>query len=86
MDYRSQDLPEIFHLIEYQHRLEMSELRIQPGDKSRRLEPEVLEHVWNFESPRGAEMPFWAKRGDHALNHVIEPASMIGASCQVWKV
>ena len=59
-------------LIQYQHRISIDELKIEPSDVSRRLEQDILEYVWTMESPKLVELPIWAKHSQYVQNHITD--------------
>ena len=55
------DLP-LLGLLEHQHRLRPEEMRIEQGDRSKRLDEEVLERYWTMDSQKcPPQIPIWAK-------------------------
>ena len=55
----------------------MDELRIKPGDLSRRLGQDLLEHVWTLDSPKHTEVPVWAKHNLCPQNQTADHESTI---------
>ncbi|MCJ1244815.1 hypothetical protein MMC30_002015 [Trapelia coarctata] len=80
VDYHSQELPEFMELSAEQHRLRVEELRLEPGDTSRRLAPKELERAWDLSgSPPLARMqlPPWA-RGNESIVGLLGPSQSAG--------
>ncbi|KAL8722594.1 MAG: hypothetical protein Q9225_000950 [Loekoesia sp. 1 TL-2023] len=71
VDYRSQDIPDLMAFLNSRHHLRPEALKIEEGEKSKRLDQEILEKCWTQES-QGAPMriPFWAN-ADEVLQQVI---------------
>jgi hypothetical protein len=66
--------------LEDRNRLRIEELRVEPGDKPRRLDQGTLEHCWPFQSQDASlELPIWAK-GDKVLQQIISTKSPSPAS------
>ena len=76
VEYRSQEL---MPFLEAQHRLCLDDMRIETGDKSRRLDQEVLADLCAIMPPEAHEdtslkLPFWAK-GDVVLQQILRTRS-----------
>lgn len=73
VEYRSQ---EFMSFLEDQKRLRVDDLKIEPEDKSRRLDEGILERVWTFQSQdTSLELPIWAK-ADKILQKIVSARSL----------
>lgn len=73
IDYRSQEL---MPFLQNQNRVTIEELRIEPGDSSRRLDQAMLEDSWAVEFHETlADPPIWAK-GDAVLQKILHASRL----------
>ncbi|KAL9594241.1 MAG: hypothetical protein Q9219_007143 [cf. Caloplaca sp. 3 TL-2023] len=62
ISYKSQDLPDMMEYLNSRHCLRPEELKVQAGERSKRLDQKSLERYW-IQRPEETtiEIPFWAK-------------------------
>ena len=72
VDYRSQEpVGELAEFLKEEQRHQLEGLRIDQGDVSRRLEPEVLEKRWGWNSQKSSlELPPWFAQ-DEVLQDIV---------------
>lgn len=60
--YQSQDLPDLMTFLNNQHPVRLDQVKIEEGQKSRRLDQEMLEKSWtrNISQQAPMRVPFWA--------------------------
>ncbi|KAL8858978.1 MAG: hypothetical protein Q9178_004459 [Gyalolechia marmorata] len=83
VDYRSMDIPAMMTFLSSQNHVNPEKIKLEEGDKSKRLEQEVLEHYWGRRSP-GPQMklPFWAN-ADGVVQHIIHQDEYRNASASL---
>ncbi|KAL8917468.1 MAG: hypothetical protein Q9172_005835 [Xanthocarpia lactea] len=80
VQYRSMDIPAMMTFLSSQNHVDPEKIKLEEGDKSKRLEQEVLEHYWGRRSP-GPQMklPFWAN-ADGVVQRIIHQDEYRNAS------
>ena len=77
LEYRSQDRPDFWDYEEL-NRTEIETLRIEPDDKSGRLDSKTLERAWDMTGPITLSLPIWARAKPEILTmpHVDSTAPL----------
>lgn len=71
VEYRSMDIPDLMAFLNSRNRLKPEEIEIEEGDRSKRLDQEVLERYWTQNSQgRQMKIPFWAN-ADGVVQQII---------------
>ncbi|KAI9784228.1 MAG: hypothetical protein M1816_000900 [Peltula sp. TS41687] len=88
VDFRSEDIPALSEALGYGERGRIEDLRIEPGEVSRRLPDHLLEKLWALNSQeRPRELPPWAKQNNIAnqdpawvVDESVSPSPVSSAS------
>ncbi|KAL8725591.1 MAG: hypothetical protein Q9166_007256 [cf. Caloplaca sp. 2 TL-2023] len=72
---RSMDIPDLMNYLNHQNILKPEELKIKEGDRSKRLDQDILERHWVQKSQeRPLRVPFWAN-ADGVVQQIIRQDS-----------